>query len=359
MKEIIQNGSSLISQQKIYLFVFKSYFEALNEELSSNDLEIKSLELKELIYKFPSDKITNRNLNSHLNDVLNFLFNQLKINLNIATTKERQFHETITERLQLRDQLIEKEFCQNYEKINSIVNLLSYLTDGFNENLQKQDIKYEDFNTTLYFISFIDSMINETNATQTLINTEDNKIKEFPCKIMLKENQIIQLFNKLLKEILLHSYSVSLDKHFIMRHRLYNYQALLRKHILNENQINKNSYKYTIEDIIILECEQDYLLQDSYHLYLITRILDNNLKIDKLITTRLKTLFWNTFSKLEFNAKTQVTKYIYENIHQYRNTFNFQANLTISCLFNETFEKESFTLINQLSSENIDSIEVI
>ena len=292
--------------EEVYLFCVLTYLSTLNKNYSSKPFINKlNIDLRELIYK----NICKLDAKSYINELLSVMMQFYQYN-----------------GVDINENEYEKSFYENsaFEKALDLMNLL---TNGFEcEN----SFKLNNLNSVLYLLSFL-------SMKQGCLHQTEN----------------LSLFYKFMKDYLMISYSIDFSDYFIIRNRLYGYLNLIHKKILNEDMIinQSNKYSYTIDDVVILENEIEQL-KEPKHLYLISRILKMNNKINnKALKLRLKALFWNIFNNFELDNRIQTIKIIYENLEI--SDINWNKNI-----IQENFNQEFMVLINQLSADNVNNVEV-
>ena len=298
--------------EEVYLFSVKTLITTFDKANSSNSIAKLSVDLESLVYR----NFYRLNAKDYLNDVLTIMtkFDQ-KIDVLSSNSKESS----------LRDSIFEKEFSSNYNRFLKLLNLLNFLSNGFNTELA--DFKLENLNSIFYLLSFL------LNKQNTLCPDENG----------------IDLFIKFLKNYLKLTVGVDFDIYFIIQHHLYGYLNLIHQNILNENLIinQANKFSYSFYDVIVLETELEQL-KEPKNLYLISRILKMNNKINnKILKARLKNIFWNLFTSLNLVQRIEGIKLIYENLEADDDNNNWNKNL-----IQDSFNQDSVILINQISAEN-------
>ena len=307
--------SRLLSSDSFYCCV--QTLIATFDKKYSNSSSIQKLQtdLKNIVYK---TKVCNLCITDYLNEIFDTM---------------TQFQYQINQSACLRDDLFEKEFLNDSSRFVNALELLSFLTNGFIIDLDElKTLKLTNLNSILYLLSFF---VDKQESLCFISN--------------------LDLLISFLKQYIKMNFEIEFNIYFIIRHRLFNYMNLIYTNILNEDLIvhqKDKKYSYTIDDVIMLENEIDQLKRPN-NVYLISRILKMNNKINnKILKLRLKNLFWNLFNSLELGFRIESIKLIYENLEPDDDS-NWNKNI-----IQDNFNQESVVLINQLSANNVDSIEV-
>jgi hypothetical protein len=214
------------------------------------------------------------------------------------------------------------------KSLDKSINLASLLTDEFSLT---DLIKFNDLRSSLYFLSFL---IHES---------------EFEAGSTVHSGEQLERFKNYLKYITEAEYKISVDVHFIIRHRLFGFRRFLTSFAFNYSQTGFS--RVELDDLNAVKNE----LKDSNSVYSILKILDFLMQSGSNGDLRSDTelLFWFLFEELSMGDKLDLV----HNVYSKRELTLSESSL--SCLYeNQSFNNEFTIVINQLSAKNFDDLKV-
>jgi hypothetical protein len=221
-------------------------------------------------------------------------------------------------------------------KLNEAIKNIDVLTDQFNANKQEID----------YLCSLMFYLTN--NKFEPIIKYSLNRVDNaFELLSLMKLMKCENKFYSYLRELIEYSYDLIFDEYFIMKQRLVGFEQLLNKYIFLNNDLKLNE-----KEIDVLQCVQDYITNEN-DLYSILKRLETIIE-DKDLVHKLTQIFWTIFEEFDFEKKLSfISNKIYENHELILDEKN-----SVVCLLDANYNVDLTLVINQLSYENCEDLQV-